>query len=212
MVKKVLWVVLAVGIASGRRLGLRGARAPGERHRPAPAPARHRRGAEPRPVLLAPRPADDARPEEGEAIAQRPGGRPHRGARPRRGRAPTSSGRSRRSRRATRRAWRRSRSCRRSSRRSPPTSGGSAGSSRRASRRPANLETLQHQREAIAADIRAREAEKGQLEAEEQALRVRARQGPALREGGRARARPRAARPDAAPPRGRVGRAGAGRS
>ena len=37
----------------------------------------------------------------------------------------------------------------------------------------ANLETLQHQREAIAADIRAREAEKGQLDAEEQALQVR---------------------------------------
>jgi HlyD family secretion protein len=37
----------------------------------------------------------------------------------------------------------------------------------------ANLETLQHQREAIAADIRAREAEKGTLDAEEQALRVR---------------------------------------
>jgi len=37
----------------------------------------------------------------------------------------------------------------------------------------ANLETLQHQREAIAADIRAREEEKGQLDAEEQALRVR---------------------------------------
>jgi biotin carboxyl carrier protein len=37
----------------------------------------------------------------------------------------------------------------------------------------ANLETLQHQREAIAAEIRAREAEKGQLDAEEQALRVR---------------------------------------
>jgi multidrug resistance efflux pump len=37
----------------------------------------------------------------------------------------------------------------------------------------ANLETLQHQRDAIAADIRAREAEKGQLDAEEEALRVR---------------------------------------
>ena len=37
----------------------------------------------------------------------------------------------------------------------------------------ASLETLQHQREAIAADIRAREAEKGQLDAEEQALKVR---------------------------------------
>ncbi|HEY3204914.1 MAG TPA: efflux RND transporter periplasmic adaptor subunit [Thermoanaerobaculia bacterium] len=37
----------------------------------------------------------------------------------------------------------------------------------------ANLETLQHQREAIAADIRARETEKGQLDAEEQALQVR---------------------------------------
>ncbi|HEX4438497.1 MAG TPA: efflux RND transporter periplasmic adaptor subunit [Thermoanaerobaculia bacterium] len=37
----------------------------------------------------------------------------------------------------------------------------------------ANLETLTHQREAIAADIRAREAEKGQLDAEEQTLRVR---------------------------------------
>jgi len=37
----------------------------------------------------------------------------------------------------------------------------------------AGLETLQHQREAIAADIRAREAEKGQLDAEEQALKVR---------------------------------------
>jgi multidrug resistance efflux pump len=37
----------------------------------------------------------------------------------------------------------------------------------------ANLESLQHQREAIAADIRAREAEKGQLAAEEQALQVR---------------------------------------
>ena len=37
----------------------------------------------------------------------------------------------------------------------------------------ASLETLQHQREAIAADIRAREAEKGQLNAEEQSLRVR---------------------------------------
>jgi HlyD family secretion protein len=37
----------------------------------------------------------------------------------------------------------------------------------------ASLEALQHQREAIAADIRAREAEEGQLEAEEQALKVR---------------------------------------
>jgi multidrug resistance efflux pump len=37
----------------------------------------------------------------------------------------------------------------------------------------ASLETLQHQRDAIAADIRAREAEKGQLDAEQQALRVR---------------------------------------
>jgi multidrug resistance efflux pump len=37
----------------------------------------------------------------------------------------------------------------------------------------ASLETLQHQREAIAAEIRAREAEEGQLEAEEQSLRVR---------------------------------------
>ena len=37
----------------------------------------------------------------------------------------------------------------------------------------ASLETLQHQREAIAADIRARESEKGQLDAEEQSLRVR---------------------------------------
>jgi hypothetical protein len=37
----------------------------------------------------------------------------------------------------------------------------------------ANLESLTHQREAIAADIRARESEKGQLNAEEQALRVR---------------------------------------
>ena len=37
----------------------------------------------------------------------------------------------------------------------------------------ANLETLQHQREAIAADIRARDAQKGQLDAEEQSLRVR---------------------------------------
>ncbi len=37
----------------------------------------------------------------------------------------------------------------------------------------ASLEALQHQREAIAADIRAREAEKGELDAEEQALRVR---------------------------------------
>jgi HlyD family secretion protein len=37
----------------------------------------------------------------------------------------------------------------------------------------ANLETLQHQRDAIAADIRAREAEKGQLDAEEEALRAR---------------------------------------
>ncbi len=37
----------------------------------------------------------------------------------------------------------------------------------------ASLETLQHQRDAVAADIRAREAEKGQLDAEEQALRVR---------------------------------------
>jgi HlyD family secretion protein len=37
----------------------------------------------------------------------------------------------------------------------------------------ANLETLQHQRDAIAADIRAREAEKGQLDAEEQTLKVR---------------------------------------
>ncbi len=57
--------------------------------------------------------------------------------------------------------------------RSPRTSGGSGASSRRASRASASLETLQHQREAIAADIRAREAEKGQLDAEEQALRVR---------------------------------------
>jgi multidrug resistance efflux pump len=37
----------------------------------------------------------------------------------------------------------------------------------------ASLEALQHQREALAADIRAREAEKGQLDAEEQSLRVR---------------------------------------
>ena len=37
----------------------------------------------------------------------------------------------------------------------------------------ASLESLQHQREAIAADIRAREAEKGQLEAEQQSLLVR---------------------------------------
>ncbi len=37
----------------------------------------------------------------------------------------------------------------------------------------ANLETLQHQREALAAEIRGRESEKGQLDAEEQALRVR---------------------------------------
>ena len=37
----------------------------------------------------------------------------------------------------------------------------------------ANLESLQHQRDAIAADIRARETEKGQLDAEEEALRVR---------------------------------------
>jgi HlyD family secretion protein len=37
----------------------------------------------------------------------------------------------------------------------------------------ADLESLQHQREAIAAEIRAREAEQGQLEAEEQSLRVR---------------------------------------
>jgi len=37
----------------------------------------------------------------------------------------------------------------------------------------ANLESLQHQREAIAADIRAREAEKGQLDAEQQTLAVR---------------------------------------
>jgi len=37
----------------------------------------------------------------------------------------------------------------------------------------ANLEALQHQREALAAEIRGREAEKGQLDAEEQSLRVR---------------------------------------
>ena len=37
----------------------------------------------------------------------------------------------------------------------------------------ANLETLQHQREALAAEIRGRESEKGELDAEEQALRVR---------------------------------------
>ncbi|HTR04658.1 MAG TPA: efflux RND transporter periplasmic adaptor subunit [Thermoanaerobaculia bacterium] len=37
----------------------------------------------------------------------------------------------------------------------------------------ASLESLQHQRDAIAADIRAREAEKGQLDAEQQALAVR---------------------------------------
>lgn len=37
----------------------------------------------------------------------------------------------------------------------------------------AGLEALQHQREAIAADIRARESEEGQLDAEEQALKVR---------------------------------------
>jgi multidrug resistance efflux pump len=37
----------------------------------------------------------------------------------------------------------------------------------------ASLEALQHQREALAADIRGREAEKGQLDAEEQSLRVR---------------------------------------
>ncbi|MFY9551036.1 MAG: efflux RND transporter periplasmic adaptor subunit [Thermoanaerobaculia bacterium] len=38
---------------------------------------------------------------------------------------------------------------------------------------PASLESLQHQREALAAEMRAREAEKGQLDAEEQSLRVR---------------------------------------
>jgi len=37
----------------------------------------------------------------------------------------------------------------------------------------ADLETLQHRREAVAAAVRAREAEKGQLEAEEESLRVR---------------------------------------
>jgi multidrug resistance efflux pump len=37
----------------------------------------------------------------------------------------------------------------------------------------ASLETLQHQRDAVAAEIRAREAEKGQLDAEEEALGVR---------------------------------------
>jgi multidrug resistance efflux pump len=37
----------------------------------------------------------------------------------------------------------------------------------------AGLESLQHQRDAIGADIRAREEEKGQLDAEEQSLRVR---------------------------------------
>jgi multidrug efflux pump subunit AcrA (membrane-fusion protein) len=37
----------------------------------------------------------------------------------------------------------------------------------------ASLESLQHQREAIAAEIRAREAEEGDLEAQEQALKVR---------------------------------------
>jgi HlyD family secretion protein len=37
----------------------------------------------------------------------------------------------------------------------------------------ASLETLQHQREALAADIRANEAEKGQLNAEQETLRVR---------------------------------------
>ena len=37
----------------------------------------------------------------------------------------------------------------------------------------ASLESLQHQREAIAAEIRAREAEEGDLEAQQQALRVR---------------------------------------
>lgn len=37
----------------------------------------------------------------------------------------------------------------------------------------ASLESLQHQRDAIAADIRARESEKGQLDAEEQSLKVR---------------------------------------
>ena len=37
----------------------------------------------------------------------------------------------------------------------------------------ASLEALQHQREAIAAEIRAREAEEGDLEAQEQALKVR---------------------------------------
>ncbi len=37
----------------------------------------------------------------------------------------------------------------------------------------ASLESLQHQREALAAEIRGREAEKGQLDAEEQSLRVR---------------------------------------
>ncbi len=37
----------------------------------------------------------------------------------------------------------------------------------------ANLESLQHQREAIAADIRARESEKGQLQAEQESLGVR---------------------------------------
>ena len=48
----------------------------------------------------------------------------------------------------------------------------------------ANLETLQHQREAIAADIRARDAQKGQLDAEEQSLRVRLEKVKVFERGG----------------------------
>ena len=75
------------GNCAGRGVGLRGARPPRERHRPARAPARDRRGAEPRPVVFAPRPADDARSRGGRGDRERPGGRAHRGAGPGRGRA-----------------------------------------------------------------------------------------------------------------------------
>ena len=79
----------------------------------------------------------------------------------------------RRSRRATRCGSRRSRSSRRSSPRSRPTSGAIGTLVQEGVAPAANLESLQHQLEAIAADIRARENEKGQLEAEEEALQVR---------------------------------------
>ena len=72
----------------------------------------------------------------------------------------------------------------------------------------ANLESLQHQREAIAADIRAREAEKGQLAAEEETLRVRLEKIRHFEKEGSLKASAGRHGADAPPPDGRVGRAG----